>query len=62
MKPIQWQIYNDFEIYIMDLAEAHDIKTKEELEFFADRLHEHLETAIQDYAMDEDIEDYDPCY
>lgn len=62
MKPIQNTDLIEFELAAMDFAEACEVKTKADLEWFSAILHEHLETAIQDYAMDEGIEDYDPQY
>ena len=34
----------------------------EELEWLSATLHEHLEIAMEDYAMDAEIEDYEPQY
>ena len=62
MKPIQRTALIEFELAAMDFAEACEIKTKDDLEWFSATLHEHLETAMQDYAMDEEIEDYEPQY
>lgn len=62
MKPIQRTALIEFELVAMDFAGAHEVKTKDDLEWFSATLHEHLETAMQDYAMDEEIEDYEPQY
>lgn len=60
--PIKKMAFVEFEIAAMDFAEDCEVKTKDDLEWFSATLHEHLETAMQDYAMDEEIEDYDPQY
>lgn len=62
MKPIQRTTLIEFELGAMDFAESCEVKTKDDLEWFSATLHEHLETAMQDYAMDEKIEDYEPQY
>lgn len=62
MKPIQRTTLIEFELAAMDFAEAYEVKTKDDLEWFSATLHEHLETAMQDYAMDLEIEDYEPQY
>lgn len=62
MKPIQRTALIEFELAAMDFAEAYEVKTKDDLEWLSATLHEHLETAMQDYAMDEEIEDYEPQY
>lgn len=62
MKKIARTALIEFELGVMDFAEAHEVKTKEELEWLSAELHGHLEMAMEDYAMDEDIEDYDPQY
>lgn len=54
-----------FEIYIMDLCEAENPKSCEDLEDFADEIHQRVENAIQDYIRDDDdldVLDYDPRY
>lgn len=50
------------EIYVMELAEQSDIKTKEDLEMFSERFHQIIENALMDYASDENIEDYEPQF
>lgn len=50
----------DVEIYIMELAEQNNIKTKEDLEMFSENIHQIIENALMDYANDENIEDYEP--
>ena len=62
MKAINWYTLNDFELVIMDLAEALEAKTKDDLERLSATLHEHLEMAVEDYAMDIKIEDYEAQY
>ena len=62
MKSITRTAYIEFELVVMDFAEAHEVKTKDDLEQLSAELHEHLEIAMQDYAMDYEIEDYDPQY
>ena len=62
MKKIDYITLIDFECVIMDLAENLEVKNKDDLEYLSATLHEHLETAIEDYAMDEEIEDYEPKY
>ena len=62
MKLIDRNSLIQFELAVMGFAEACEVKTKDDLEWFSATLHEHLETAMQDYAMDEEIEDYDPQY
>lgn len=62
MKPINRNSFIQFELVAMDFAESCEIKTKDDLEWFSSTLHEHLEIAMEDYAMDKEIEDYDPQY
>lgn len=62
MKRIDRFAINDFELAVMDLAEALEVKSKEDLEWLSCTLHEHLEIAVEDYAMDEGIEDYEAQY
>lgn len=52
----------EFELVCMDLMEALEVKTRDDLEWLSCTLHEHLEIAAQDYAMDEGIEDYEAQY
>lgn len=52
----------DFELVAMDLAEALEVKSADDLEWLSATLHEHLEIGMQDYAMDEEIKDYEPQY
>ena len=52
----------EFELGVMDLAEALEVKTADDLEWLSSTLHEHLETAMGDYAMDGEIEDYEPQF
>ena len=51
-----------FEIYIMDLCEYAGCKTAEDYETFSQKLHDSIETAIQDVCLDEGIDDYNPSY
>lgn len=62
MKNIKYMTLIDFECMIMDLAENLGVKNKDDLEYLSATLHEHLETAMEDYAMDGEIEDYEPQY
>ncbi len=62
MKNFSWENGIEFELVVMDLAEALEVKTKDDLEWLAATLHEHLETAMMDYAGDEGIEDYEPQF
>lgn len=50
----------EFDCYIMDMAEGITDHTR--LTLFSDRLHQHIEIALQDYASDHDITDYEPNY
>lgn len=52
----------EFEIMIGDMCEEEGIKTAEELERFADKLHQDLENSMMDYAYDYNIEGYEPSY
>ena len=52
----------EFEILIDDMCEREEIESAEDLEKFADNLHNIIENALRDYASDHDIEDYEPCY
>ena len=51
-----------FEIMIGDICEEENIKTAEELESFADELHQRLENSILDYTLDNNIDGYEPSY
>lgn len=52
-----------FEIMIMDIAEELKIKDADSLYEFSTNLHEHIETALQDYADDMGFgEDYEPQF
>ena len=62
MKSISRAYLIEFELAAMDMAEALEVKTKDDLEWLSATLHEHLETAMMDYAMDGEIEDYEPQY
>lgn len=62
MLSIPWQTWNEFEIVIMDLAETCGIKTKNEMEWFSDMLHQEIETALTEYAEDAGVSDYEPSY
>ena len=59
MKAIKRTSLIEFELVAMDFAEACEANTKDDLEWLSALLHEHLETAMQDYAMDLGIDDYD---
>ena len=62
MKNISYTQLIGFELACMDLAEALEIKNADDLEWFSATLHEHLEIAMEDYATDGEIEDYEPQY
>ena len=62
MKKIGYTQLLQFELACMDLAEALEVKNADDLERLSATLHEHLETAMGDYAMDGEIEDYEPQY
>lgn len=62
MKNISYTQLIDFELACMDLADALEVKNKDDLEWLSATLHEHLETAMEDYANDTEIEDYDLQY
>lgn len=51
----------EFELMVMDMIAERQIKDADELSNFSDRLHQSLETAVWDYALDEGIE-YTPMY
>ena len=51
----------EFELIVMDMIADHEIKDADELRDFSDRLHQSLEMAVWDYALDEGIE-YIPVY
>ena len=52
----------NLEILFGDLLDAANIENANALTLYAIDLHEILEQAIQDYADDNDFEDYDPSY
>lgn len=52
----------EFELTAMDLAAANKIDNKEDLEKCSQILHEAIENAMEDYADDFEIEDYEPQY
>lgn len=62
MKPLEYKLLIGFECYVMDLAEALEAKEKDDIEWLTATLHEHLEAAMEDYASDEGIEDYECQY
>lgn len=52
-----------FELSVIDMLEEKNIESGEELTKFSIRLHELIENACYDYAIDEDIyDDYEPSY
>lgn len=59
---IDKRVLLDFELSVLDMLESDPPKTAEDLEWVSATLHEHLETALMDFAMDAEIEDYDPQY
>lgn len=52
----------EFELTVMDLAASNKIDNKEDLERCSQILHEAIENAMEDYADDFEIEDYEPQY
>ena len=52
----------DFEILVMDMVADRDIKDPDQLRDFSDRLHQSLELAIEDYALDMRIDNYESVY
>ena len=62
MKNISRMSLIEFELAAMDMAEVLEVKTKDDLEWLSAKLHEHLEIAMEEYAMDGEIEDYEPQY
>ena len=53
---------NNLEIIIGDLADSLKITTAEELEELSQELHDHIDSALCDYAADVGIEDFTPTY
>lgn len=51
-----------FECTVMDLADEEKIENSEQLQYFADLLHQHIEIAMSDYASDHDFEEYEQMY
>lgn len=51
----------EFELLVYEMI-PEGIKDVEDLQNFADDLHQHLEVAVEDYARDGGIEDYIPVY
>lgn len=52
----------DFEILVMDMVADRDIKNPDQLRDFSDQLHQSLELAIEDYAFDMGMDNYEPVY
>lgn len=52
----------DFEIFVMDMVADRDIKDQDQLRDFSDQLHQSLELAIEDYALDMGMDNYEPVY
>lgn len=52
----------EFELMVMDMITEHKIKDADKLRDFSDELHQSLEMAVEDYALDEGIENYIPVY
>lgn len=60
MKPYDWL---SFDIMIMEMAEQLEFNDAGSLSDFSAQLHEHIETALQDYADDMGFgEDYEPQF
>ena len=52
-----------FECGIMDIVNAAKIDNADDLQKFADNLHQHIEIALQDFAYDSGFgDDYEPSY
>lgn len=62
MKPVLRANLLEFELFVEDLAAECGVETKDDLEWFSDLLHNHLETAISDRATDLGVEDYELQY
>jgi len=62
MTAMDWKTRMNFEIYVQELAESLEIHDADDLEWLSNVLHQHLEIGLSDYAMDEDISDYEPQY
>ena len=56
MKPISRTSLIEFELAVMDMADALEVKSKDDLEWLSATLHEHLEAAMEDYAMDGEMD------
>lgn len=52
----------EFELTVMDMIYKKNIKDADGLRDFSDQLHQSLELAVEDYALDEGIENYIPVY
>ena len=52
----------DIELMIDDFLSDADIEDANDLEYFADQIHQHVEIAVSDFAQDNDIDDYESCY
>lgn len=63
MKDLSNNDWLRLEVYIAEVLENLGVDNGGDLTDVAQELHEHLESAIQDYAYDEHIiDDYDPSY
>lgn len=52
----------EFECLIMDIAEAEGCDNSKSLTNLSQKLHDHLENALLDYATDNGIEDYETVF
>lgn len=55
--------FDSFEMFVVDLLENIEVDSGEELTALSFLLHEAVENAMYDYALDNDIyDDYEPSY
>ena len=54
--------YLDIEIVIGDFLDDADIKNVTRLQIIADLIHQHVETAISDFAFDNNFDDYEATF
>lgn len=62
LKEGEWMTYIDIELVIDDFLNDADIENAKDLEISIDQIHHHIEIAAYDFAIDNDIDDYEPCY
>lgn len=54
--------YLDIEIVIGDFLNDADIKNVNRLQIIADIIHQHVEAAISDFALDNSFDDYEATF